>query len=421
MPQPAASETPADFNAKALSRMLLVLGLFFICVQVNRSAGGVLANYLDTNRGLSPTDIGAISGAMFFAAAAAQLPTGLLFDRIGARLTLVCMSLISVAGMTVFALAETPPLLASGRFLIGFGHGGVISGVYLLAMGWSTPEVTARSTAALVGIGGGIGGVLATTPLALSMDAFGLSGTFLVLAAITLATTLAIFLLVRDRPSDLNGGPPPEPETLAQSLAGLIGVLGMPQLRRLFVMGICFSAPFMTIGGLWAGPYFRDVQHMNAESASFMLLLLVVALHVGTYAYGPLIGRVPSRKALILGGVTVEVLCLSVLAAWPTAPLAIAVGVLFLFGCAAPFYVALAAHARAFVPAGRVGRLLTSINLMGLTGIFLMQMATGAVIDAVDAAGGPPELGYRLVFLSVIALLVITGLIYVKQPESPST
>ena len=136
MPQPAASETPADLNAKALSRMLLVLGLFFICVQVNRSAGGVLANYLDTNRGLSPTDIGAISGAMFFAAAAAQLPTGLLFDRIGARLTLVCMSLISVAGMTVFALAETSPLLASGRFLIGFGHGGVISGVYLLAMGW---------------------------------------------------------------------------------------------------------------------------------------------------------------------------------------------------------------------------------------------------------------------------------------------
>lgn len=421
MPQPAASTMPNDPNAKFLSRMLLVLGLFFVCVQVNRSAGGVLANYLDANRGLSPTDIGAISGAMFFAAAAAQLPTGLLFDRIGARLTLVCMSGISVTGMIVFALAETTPLLASGRFLIGFGHGGVISGVYLLAMGWSTPEVTARSTAALVGIGGGIGGVLATTPLALSMDAFGLSGTFLVLAAVTLATTLAIYLLVRDRPSDANGGLPPEPETLGQSLAGLIGVLGMPQLRRLFVMGICFSAPFMTIGGLWAGPYFRDVQNMDAESASFMLLLLVVALHVGTYAYGPLIGKVPSRKALILGGVAVEVLCLSVLAIWPTAPLAIAVGVLFLFGCAAPFYVALAAHARAFVPAGRVGRLLTSINLMGLTGIFLMQMATGAVIDAVDAAGGPPELGYRLVFLSVIALLVVTGLIYVKQPETPTT
>jgi MFS family permease len=400
--------------------MLLVLGLFFICVQVNRSAGGVLANYLDTNRGFSPTDIGAISGAMFFAAAAAQIPTGLLFDRIGARLTLVSMSLVSVTGMAVFALAETPALLASGRFLIGFGHGGVISGVYLLAMGWSTPDVTARSTAALVGLGGGIGGVLATTPLALSMDAFGLSSTFLVLGAATLAMTLAIFLMVRDRPADTDGGQPPEPETLAQSIAGLIGLLRMPELRRLFVMGICFSAPFMTIGGLWAGPYFRDVQNMDAESASFMLLVLVVALHVGTYAYGPLISKIPSRKVLILGGVTIEILSLSVLAIWPTAPLAIAVGVLFLFGCAAPFYVALAAHARAFVPARRVGRLLTSINLMGLTGIFVMQMATGAVIDAVEAAGGAPELGFRLVFLSVIVLLVITGLIYVKQPEKPA-
>lgn len=404
--------------------MLLVLGAFFVCVQVNRSAGGVLANYLDANRGLSPTDIGAVTGAMFFAAAAAQLPTGVMFDRLGARRTLVTMSLLSVVGILMFAMAEGTPMMAAGRFMIGFGHGGVISGVYLVAMGWSSPEVTARSTATLVGVGGGIGGVLSTTPLALSLDGLGLTTTFMILAGATLLTTLAIHLLVRDKPPMAADGKPHaerEPETLTQSIAGLLGILALPGLRRIFVMGICFSAPFMTIGGLWAGPYFREIQGMDPELASVMLLLLVGALHVGTYAYGPLIARVPSRKALILGGVTVEILCLSVLAIWPTAPALVAVVVLFLFGCAAPFYVALAAHARAFVPPNRVGRTLTSINLMGLTGIFLMQMMTGAVIDAVERAGSAPETGYRLVFLSVIGLLALSGLIYARQPERPDS
>ena len=149
-------------RSRALFRMLLVLGAFFVCVQVNRSAGGVLANYLGVDnlgpeRGLDPVDIGTVMGAMFFASALVQMPTGLLFDRIGARLTLVVMSLISVLGISLFAVGDEAWLLRAGRFMIGLGHGGVISGVYLIAMGWATPAKTARWTAALVGIAG-VGG-----------------------------------------------------------------------------------------------------------------------------------------------------------------------------------------------------------------------------------------------------------------------
>jgi len=423
----APSPRPAPPPSQALPgfrRILILLGCFFVCVQVNRSAGGVLANYLGgggSARSLDPTDIGTVMGAMFFASAAAQLPTGLLFDRIGARATLVLMSLIACAGIALFAIADGVAGLALGRFLIGFGHGGVISGIYLVSMGWSSPEVTARSTAAVVGLGGGIGGVLATTPLAVSLDTFGLAATFGTLAAATLVMTLTIWAMVTDRPGIRHAAAAParEPETLGQSLAGLIEVVRMPQLRRLYVMAICFSAPFMTIGGLWAGPYFREVQGMDVETASVMLLLLVIALHIGTFAYGPLIARFPSRRKLILSGVAVEIACLSVLAVWPTAPLILAIGILFLFACAAPFYVALAAHARAFVPPERTGRMLTSINLMGLTGIFVMQSATGALIDWIEHAGGGPEDGHHLVFISVIALLVVTAAVYARQPDRP--
>ena len=109
------TDTERAERLRSLRRMLVVLGCFFIFVQVNRSSGGVLASYLGTHRGLSPTDIGTVMGAMFFASAAAQLPTGILFDRIGATRTLLVMGLVSLVGIVVFALAGSTWGLLAGR------------------------------------------------------------------------------------------------------------------------------------------------------------------------------------------------------------------------------------------------------------------------------------------------------------------
>ena len=86
-----------------------------------------------------------------------------------------------------------------------------------------------------------------------------------------------------------------------------------------------------------------------------------------------------------------------------------------------PLFVVLASHVRSFVPARRAGRAITCINLVGLTGVFLMQSGTGALIDLVERAGGAPETAFRLVFLSVIAILLVSGAIYSRQPERALT
>lgn len=405
-------------DRRALRNILILLGSFFVIVQINRSAGGVLANYLGSHRGLSPTDIGTVMGAMFFASALVQLPTGLLFDRIGAKRTMVAMGLVAVCGIVLFAIAEDTWALVTGRFLIGLGHGGVITAVYLIAMGWAPPDRVAQATASLVGIGGGIGGVMATAPLELLLSEVGLTTTFLVVAALTLAFTIVIQFTVRDGPA--SGGVRRDPETFAQSLAGLWEVIRMRELRRIYVMGFCFTAPFMTIGGLWAGPYFTDVQGLSHEQASLALLIMVVTLHVGTFLYGPLERFAASRKRLILWAVALEVACLGVLAVWPAAPIVIAGPILFVFGCVAPFFVVLASHARSFVPPHRAGRAITTINLAGLTGVFVLQTATGGAIDWVQATGGAAETGYRIVFGLVIAALTLSALAYAGQPDRPT-
>jgi predicted MFS family arabinose efflux permease len=404
---------------RTFRRMFVLLGCFFVLVQINRSAGGVLANYLGTVRGLSPTDIGAVMGVMFFSSAVVQLPTGIMFDWLGPRRTLTYLGLVAVAGLIVFATVDEVWGMIAGRFAMGVGHGGVITAVYLFAVAWAPPKRIAEATATVVSIAGGLGGILATTPLDFALGQYGLSATFLWLAAATAVVTLVLYFTLQDRPPDAPGAAPVEPESLGQTIAGLLVVMRMPELRRIFAMGFCFSAPFMTLGGLWAGPYFTTIHHLNGETASLFLLSLVVALHIGTYCYGPLERLARSRKRLILTGVGIEISALSILVVWPDAPLAIAGASLFVFGLAAPFFLVLAAHARIFVPARRVGRTITCITLVGLTGVFLMQLGTGALIDLVAGAGGAPITSYRLVFLSVIGILSLSALIYRGQPEAP--
>jgi predicted MFS family arabinose efflux permease len=406
-------------RGRMLRRAVILLGCYFAFVQLNRSGGGVLAAYLGTARGMSPTDIGAVMGTMFFASALVQLPTGILFDWIGPRRTLSYLGIVGVTGLAVFAVSDDAWGMMAGRFAIGLGHGGAITAIYLIAMLWVRPERVAPVTTAVVGISGGIGGVLATTPLALSLERFGLEATFLGIAGATAVVTVILFLGLRDRPPGLPDAPVHQPESLAETIRGLLVVMRLPELRRIFAMGFCFTAPFTTIGGLWAGPYFIEVQKLDTETASLFLLSLIIALHLGTYFYGPLERLVGSRKRLILSGVCVQIVTLGIIALWPDAPLAVVGVSLFVFGCAAPIFIILAGHARSFVPERRAGRAITCITLVGLIGVFLMQTGTGALIDLVARLGGSPVTAYRLVFASVIAILVVSAAIYRKQPEAP--
>ena len=138
-------------------RVLLLAGLFMMLVQIHRASGAVIAAELAA-RGLPPSDIATVVSALFLAAALFQLPTGIAFDRYGARATLCGMGLVGVAGIVLFALSDDVLGLALGRFLIGLGHGGTIAGIYLLALTWVPPDRVSTMTGGVVAIAGGAGG-----------------------------------------------------------------------------------------------------------------------------------------------------------------------------------------------------------------------------------------------------------------------
>jgi MFS family permease len=406
--------------ASGLHRIMLLMGLYLVVVQINRSGGAVMASELMSSRGYRPTEVGAIMGSMFLASAVVQLPAGVLYDRHGPRVMLSAMNLIAVIGLILFAFAASVPGLTLGRSLIGLGHGTVIAGIYLLAVAWVPVDRVATVTATVIGMAGGLGALLSTTPLALTLGQFGFTPTFAILAILTLTFSAAIFLMVRDHPDARDRRQPRTVESIRQSLRGLWEVASDRNLLPIYIMGSCFTAPFLTIGGLWAGPYLRDVYALDNTQSSFVLLVMMLALYLGYMAYGPMDRIFNSRKWVVLGGVAGMLLCLLPLALVPELPLTVVVPLLVVFAFCSPFFVTLAAHCRGFVPVNRVGRAIACIILMGLVNVFVLQAVAGVLVEGVTGTGAEATAnGYRSVFAMVAVVLIVTGSVYTRVRDVP--
>jgi len=420
MPSVAADRARAAPRARERGgvRVLVIAGALLVVVHMHRAGGGVIAPELHALFGFSGAELGLIMGAMFLASAIAQLPTGLAFDRFGPRRTVSAGALIAIGGTLIFAASETLGGLMLGRFLVGAGFAGVVSTILLLAMRWAPPERFTTVAATALGLASGAGSVLATVPLARLLTGLGWTPTFLVIAAVTGLLVLLVFVLVRDAPA--GHAATTSKESLKSSLGSLRRLLRDPELGRVLAMAISVIAPFMCVGGLWAGPYLRDIHGLSTTGMSTALLGMVIVFNLATLAYGPLDRLFNTRKRVVLGGAGITTAGLAGLALAPELTLWQAIVLLHVIALGAPFYVVLTAHCRALVPDALVGRAITTLNFVSLSGAFLMQWLTGLIMSGFsDGRGLGSLLGYRMVFAVVALLLIGSAAIYARTPDRP--
>lgn len=400
-----------------LVRTMVIMCFFLMLVQVNRVGGGILAPELAKSHFLSPITIGLIIGVMFLASAAVQVPVGLMLDRFGARRMIVSLSIVAILGMLLFGLSEGSVGLIIGRILIGIGHGASITGVYLIALAWSSPARVATVAAMTIAVGGALGGFLGTAPLAVSIESFGLAKTFVALAGISTISSVLIWWLVTDNPN--NTAPSNINETVKSSLNGFSEVIRDRNLWPIFAMALCFSVPFATIGGLWAGPFLRDIHNLSPTVAGTIILVMALCVNIGTFFYGPLDRLFNTRKWVVVAGVMIMTLSLLTLSAFPQAPLALIVVILGVFSLASPIFVTLASHCRGYVHESRAGRVLTTVNFLGVGFIFVMQGLTGWLVEALATLNFSSVFIYRTVFIMVAVVLFICCVIYLFSRDIP--
>jgi sugar phosphate permease len=401
-----------------IARMAPVLGLAFILAHFLRSVPAVIAPNLRAELALSPGQLSSLPAAIFIGAALMQLPAGVLLDRFGPRRSMALFMFITAVGTLVFATARDVAGLAAALFLIGCGAAPIFMGVIVLLSRWFARDRLATATAVAVSIGGG-GMLLSATPFAAAAELFGWRETLFVVGLVTFGVALAVYLVIRDRPADA-----PQPagtETLLETIAGLRHVLAD---RRLYAFAAATGVSvgtLVTVRNLWIGPYLNDVFDLDIVGRGHVIFFVSLAWLVSALAYGPLDRWFDTRRGVVSGGMLALSGATALLALNTSSSVLVATVLLSLFALVSSLAAPVFAHARGLFPDSHIGRVFTAINVCTWLGVFVLQMATGAILDAfpVDDLGRSPAIAYRIMFGALAIALLGALLVYRRVADAP--
>ncbi len=365
-------------------QIFLPFALGYLLSYIYRVINSVLAPNLAADIGVDPSELGLLTAAYFITFGAFQLPLGVLLDRFGPRRIEAALLIVAAAGSLVFANATSLPGLVLGRALIGFGVSARLMAAFKAFVLWfpkqQLPQINGFQMAA-----GGLGALVATSPVEAALSITDWRGLFTVLAVLTLAVAAAIFFIVSERRA-VNGD-----QRFVDQMRGIYSVVTSLTFWRIAPWAALSNATFLSIHGLWAGPWLRDVAGFDRTTVAGTLLLLAVAMVAGFVALGTAAERlsrrgIPTMAVAAIGmGIFMGVLLPIVFQfkQWPAL-----LWILFgFFGTAA--ILPYAALSQSF-PLHLSGRVNTALNLLVFVVAFAAQWGIGAIIGRwpTTAAGG---------------------------------
>ncbi|HSO18940.1 MAG TPA: MFS transporter [Desulfosarcina sp.] len=368
-----------------------------------RVVNAVIAPDLVGDLGVGPSALGLLTSTYFIAFASSQLPLGVLLDRFGPRRMEAFLLLFAGLGAYLFSRSETLAGLVIGRALIGFGVSACLMAAFKAYTLWFDkalwPLVNGFQMAA-----GGLGALAATSPVEAALGVTDWRGVFMVLAVLTLVVAATVYSVVPEKPSGGAG------ERLNDQWRGVKAVFTSLDFWRTAPLTTMSQAAFLSIQGLWAGPWLRDVAGLERSAVANVLMWVAVAMIAGFIGLGALAGRLGrSGLGVLSTAVTgmslfmaVQLLLLIVPGTWSRwiwLPFGF-------FGTSG--IIAYAALSQQFA-LELSGRVTTAVNLLVFVAAFTGQWAIGAIIGLwpVGPDGTYALAGYRMGFAVMLGLQVL--------------
>ncbi|AZZ42844.1 MFS transporter [Acidipropionibacterium jensenii] len=318
--------------------------------------------------------------------ALAQLPAGLLLDRLGPRVVITLGAVLMTTGQLIIALTSDPGLAILARILVGAGDACTFSSAIRVIPAWFPARQVPMLTQ-LTGLIGQIGQIGSTVGLVTLVGTRGWRTTYLVAAAAGVVGILTSALLLRDAPAGSRDQR--ASASVRQLPREVLAVIRNP------ATGVGFWAHWSTnLGGvvysmMWGMPYLTRAEGRSTATASGLMTFYIIASAVSGPVAARLTQRHPLRRTtLVVGMVGLAVVPWIAVLGWPgRAPLwllaTLSAGLgLCLPGGAIGFDVLRTSH-----PAQRLGTA-TGIAIMGgFTASLILIQVIGLVLDRLCPGG----------------------------------
>ncbi len=393
-----------------------LLGIGYLLVFFHRLCPAVVALDLMNDLKAGGGIIGLLASAYFYPYALMQIPSGLLSDSWGPRKTITIFFILAGIASIGLGLAPTASWAILARVMVGIGVAMLFVPIIKILTCWFTKDEFSLMTGILIAIGG-IGALIAASPLAYLSSWIGWRGSFIVIGILTLISSGAIWIFVRNTPEELGyaavykatvGSQPDMGIGLWQGMKSVIVSAHFWPLAMWFFF--TFSI-FFSFCGLWGGPYLMETYQLSKSQAGNILNMSAIAMIIGSPICSLLSDKVfhSRKKALILSSACMLLLLIP-LAVFPAKfniPLLYVWTFLFgFFGCAV-VVVAFAASKESF-PVEIAGTAMGLVNLFPFLGGAIMQPIIGFTLDASGKqASGYSAEAYGCAFQLFIAAAVL--------------
>ena len=410
---------PMPFSDRRRWILLAAVSVLFGLSMFYRSAIAVLTTDLMRDVPMDLGDLGLVSAAFFYTYALFQIPAGLLLDRLSPMKVMAAFFLAALAGVVLFAVAESTAVMVVGRMLMGAGMAcGFIGALKILSMKFAADRFATLS--GFVVSVGNLGIVAATTPLVLWAQGLGWRTTFLFVGFFHLAVTLTFVLAFRDGRGAGQAAPLPAAVKGGDLLGGLRLVLRDRQVWLISWAAFIRYGVLAAVQGLWAGPYLMGVMGYSPVTAGNLLFLLTLGVVIGNPASGFLSDHVfRKRKGIMVVSLAGYALTLAALAGVPVgAPLWLTALLFAAFGIFAGTGSLPYAHLKELTPPDRAATALTVLNFFAIVGAGVFMQGLGLLMKTLYPAAKTSPEAFTAMFIVCAGAMLVGAVLYSLTRES---
>jgi MFS family permease/predicted transcriptional regulator len=382
-------------------RVFLPFALGYYLSYLFRTINALIAAPLTLEVGLDAGDLGLLTSVYFLTFAAAQIPIGILLDRYGPRQIQSVLLVAAAVGAALFAVADNLPLLFVGRALLGLGVAASLTAGLKALVLWFPKERLPFLNGLMVMLGG-LGAVTASSPTQFLLDLIGWRQLFASLAVVTAGSAALIYLVV---PSTA----PTTADSGAKTVIGLKAIYSNPHFWRLAPLSATSVGTAWALQGLWASQWLADVDGLDRSAMVQHLVVMAVALSLGALLLGVLSDRLRRYgigTEMVLGAVSLLFIAtqLAIILRCPISSYVLWAAVACVGAATVLSYAILATY----FPKELAGRANAALNVFHIGGAFVLQSATGIVLEQwAPTAGHYPEIAYRTAFAFNVVLQIV--------------
>jgi len=401
---------------------------FYLSGFFQRVAPAVMTDYLMIDFQIGAAALGNLSAYYFYSYVAIQVPTGILADAWGPRKLLTAGSFVAALGAFLFAAAPTILVANVGRLLIGVSVGVAWVSLLKLSMHWFPPQRFA-TTSGLALCFGLVGAVSAGVPLRVLIDHFGWRPVMMASAAVGVAIGIALWVIVRDEPSErgYKGFIPSETGATHSTSSLLSGLLKVFTYKNTWIISIApsgIAGSTLAFSGLWGIPFLTTHYGLTPAKSAALTSLMLLAWGLGGPVSGVLSDRMDRRKPIYIGGSFVACACWYLILFMQDLPIWLLTLLIIMVGIASGVMILSFAFAKESVPLSLSGTVSGVINMGVMSGPMILQPAMGWLLDknwngSLESGVRIYELGaYQSAFVLMMAWSLISAILICFSKET---